>query len=289
MAGIEAEGLQPSPRRRCPQRLAWTLPGILRGVSWSTASLPPSSATAGRADTNGCFWSQRQQTSIPSHPVLSHPIPSRHTAFHPIIFHPIPSRPVPSCPIPRGHGVLRAGPKQVSALGCAICKQKCSVRAALGVSEEEMLSLPQAVILQDLLPEIMQQLQDADSNIGAKAMTVLHNLLRVTDRQKAVPIALQLPKLLLPFFLNVRPMSIGRHGSCGCGACERVLCSSAHPAGLACKFCSSHHNAWLRAGNLLLGASQAVMLGQPLHMQCPTDACCTMALCAQLAYHRSLL
>ena len=185
--------------------------------------------------------------------------------------------------------MLRAGHKQVSALGCAICKQKCSVRAALGVSEEEMLSLPQAVILQDLLPEIMQQLQDADSNIGAKAMTVLHNLLRVTDRQKAVPIALQLPKLLLPFFLNVRPMSIGRHGSCGCGACERVLCSSAHPAGLACKFCSSHHNAWLRAGNLLLGASQAVMLGQPLHMQCPTDACCTMALCAQLAYHRSLL
>uniref|UniRef100_A0A8V0Y345 Uncharacterized protein n=1 Tax=Gallus gallus TaxID=9031 RepID=A0A8V0Y345_CHICK len=69
-----------------------------------------------------------------------------------------------------------------------------------------------AVILQDLLPEIMQQLQDADSNIGAKAMTVLHNLLRVTDRQKAVPIALQLPKLLLPFFLNesshVRQLSI---------------------------------------------------------------------------------
>lgn len=34
--------------------------------------------------------------------------------------------------------------------------------------------------------------------------------------------------------------------------------------GLAYEFSSSHHSAWLCAGNLLLGASQAVVLGQPL-------------------------
>ena len=101
--------------------------------------------------------------------------------------------------------MLRSGPKQVCALGCAIRKQRCSAGVALGVSEEEMLCLPQAVTLQDLLPEVMQQLQHANSSISVKSMTVLHNMLHLADRQKAVPIALQLPELLLSFFLNVRP------------------------------------------------------------------------------------
>ncbi|XP_048787166.1 maestro heat-like repeat-containing protein family member 7 [Lagopus muta] len=59
-----------------------------------------------------------------------------------------------------------------------------------------------AVTLQDLLPEITEQLQDAHSIIGVKSVTVLHNMLHLADRQKAVPTALQLPELLLPFFLN---------------------------------------------------------------------------------------
>lgn len=162
------------------RRLLWvTLPIILRGVSRSTVLTQMAAALH----------------SFPSRPVLSRPIPS----------HPVQSHPILSHPILRGRGVLRSGPKQVSSLGCAICKQRCSAGEALGVSEEEMLYLPQAVTLQDLLPEVTQQLQDANSSVGVKFTTVLHNMLHLADRQKAVPIALQLPELLLPFFLNVSP------------------------------------------------------------------------------------
>ncbi|XP_052557279.1 uncharacterized protein LOC128089670 [Tympanuchus pallidicinctus] len=59
-----------------------------------------------------------------------------------------------------------------------------------------------AVTLQDLLPEITEQLQDAHSIIGVKSVTVLHNMLHLADREKVVPTALQLPELLLPFFFN---------------------------------------------------------------------------------------
>ncbi|XP_038027419.1 maestro heat-like repeat-containing protein family member 7 isoform X1 [Anas platyrhynchos] len=59
-----------------------------------------------------------------------------------------------------------------------------------------------AVTLQDLLPEVMQQLQDANSDINMQAMTVLRNTLRLADGQVAGPIALQLPDRLLPLFDN---------------------------------------------------------------------------------------
>ncbi|XP_068523910.1 maestro heat-like repeat-containing protein family member 7 [Anas acuta] len=59
-----------------------------------------------------------------------------------------------------------------------------------------------AVTLQDLLPEVMQQLQDANSDISMQAMTVLRNTLRLADGQVAGPIALQLPDRLLPLFDN---------------------------------------------------------------------------------------
>ncbi|XP_040399113.1 uncharacterized protein LOC121062887 isoform X5 [Cygnus olor] len=69
-----------------------------------------------------------------------------------------------------------------------------------------------AVTLQGLLPEVMQQLQDADSDISMKALTVLRNTLRLADGQVAGPIALQLPERLLPLFENesscVRELSI---------------------------------------------------------------------------------
>ncbi|XP_066843784.1 maestro heat-like repeat-containing protein family member 7 [Anser cygnoides] len=69
-----------------------------------------------------------------------------------------------------------------------------------------------AVTLQGLLPEVMQQLQDADGDISMKALTVLRNALRLADGQVAGPIALQLPERLLPLFENesscVRELSI---------------------------------------------------------------------------------
>lgn len=49
----------------------------------------------------------------------------------------------------------------------------------------------------------MQQLQDANSDISMKAVTVLRNTLRLADGQVAGPIALQLPDRLLPLFENV--------------------------------------------------------------------------------------
>ncbi|XP_015705429.1 maestro heat-like repeat-containing protein family member 7 [Coturnix japonica] len=69
-----------------------------------------------------------------------------------------------------------------------------------------------AVALQDLLPGITQQLQDAPCDTGAAAMTVLHNMLPQSDKQRMASIALQLPELLVPFFLNesgrIRQLSI---------------------------------------------------------------------------------
>ncbi|XP_038025578.2 maestro heat-like repeat-containing protein family member 7 isoform X2 [Anas platyrhynchos] len=59
-----------------------------------------------------------------------------------------------------------------------------------------------AVTLQDLLPEVMQQVQDANSDISMKAVTVLRNTLRLADGQVAGPIALQLPDRFLPLFEN---------------------------------------------------------------------------------------
>lgn len=94
--------------------------------------------------------------------------------------------------------------RQTSALGCARCEQRASAGVVLGVSEKELLCFMQAVTLQGLLPEVMQQLQDADGDISMKALTVLRNALRLADGQVAGPIALQLPERLLPLFENVR-------------------------------------------------------------------------------------
>ncbi|XP_061301309.1 uncharacterized protein LOC133265111 isoform X3 [Pezoporus flaviventris] len=59
-----------------------------------------------------------------------------------------------------------------------------------------------AMSLQGLLPAVMQQLQDDDCDVTKAALTVLSNVLCAVDRQTAGPIALQLPKMLLPLFEN---------------------------------------------------------------------------------------
>ncbi|KAM6035116.1 maestro heat-like repeat-containing protein family member 7 [Theristicus caerulescens] len=59
-----------------------------------------------------------------------------------------------------------------------------------------------AATLQDLLPEVMQRLQDDDCDVKMAALAVLGNMLCLVDRQRAVPIALQLVKTLPPLFEN---------------------------------------------------------------------------------------
>ncbi|PKU43353.1 maestro heat-like repeat-containing protein family member 7 [Limosa lapponica baueri] len=59
-----------------------------------------------------------------------------------------------------------------------------------------------AATLQGLLPEVMQRLQDSDSEIRMGALTVLGSTLRLADGKTAGPIALQLFKTLLPLFEN---------------------------------------------------------------------------------------
>ncbi|KAM9508636.1 maestro heat-like repeat-containing protein family member 6 [Guaruba guarouba] len=69
-----------------------------------------------------------------------------------------------------------------------------------------------AMLLQGLLPDVMQQLQDDDCDVLKAALTILSNVLGVLDRQTAGVTALQLLKMLLPLFENasscVRKLSI---------------------------------------------------------------------------------
>lgn len=60
------------------------------------------------------------------------------------------------------------------------------------------------MLLQGLLPDVMQQLQDDDCDVLKAALTILSNVLGVLDRQTAGVTALQLLKMLLPLFENVR-------------------------------------------------------------------------------------
>ncbi|XP_074992541.1 maestro heat-like repeat-containing protein family member 7 isoform X2 [Calonectris borealis] len=57
-----------------------------------------------------------------------------------------------------------------------------------------------AATLQSLLPDIMERLQDDDSDVRMAALTFLGNMLCLADRETAVPIALQLVEMLLPLF-----------------------------------------------------------------------------------------
>ncbi|KAM6227874.1 uncharacterized protein M6G45_017575 [Spheniscus humboldti] len=59
-----------------------------------------------------------------------------------------------------------------------------------------------AATLQGLMPEVTQRLQDDDCDTRTAALTFLSNMLCLADRQRAVPIALQLVKTLLPLFEN---------------------------------------------------------------------------------------
>lgn len=54
------------------------------------------------------------------------------------------------------------------------------------------------------MPEVTQRLQDDDCDTRTAALTFLSNMLCLADRQRAVPIALQLVKTLLPLFESVR-------------------------------------------------------------------------------------